>query len=254
MSRSALVTGASRGIGRGIALGLAADGVDLIGVHYRVDSAAALQTAKELESRGADVVLLQADLREDAAGSTRRLAGAFLDAVEERTGARVFDILVNNVGGAEPRSLPDLDEATYRREIDLNLTAPLFLLQALVPHIASQGRVVNISTGFTKVAAPDHLVYAAAKAALNYLTLGLAPVLGERGATINAVLPGVIETERTAAGLLSQEAGRAFAVGLSVFHRVGTVEDVVSLVRYLVSPAAGWTTGQCLDVSGGSRL
>jgi 3-oxoacyl-[acyl-carrier protein] reductase len=253
MTRTALITGASRGIGRAIALGLATDGIALIGLHYHDNTAAAAQTAKGLKAMGADVIPLTADLSTDAASAAPRLASEFLDAVEERTGARRLDVLVNNVGGAQPRAFETVDEATYRRELDLNLTAPLFLLQTLIPYIGAGGRVVNVSTGFTKVAAPDHLVYGAAKSALNYLTLCLAPLLGQRGATINAVIPGVIETDRNA-HWLAISARREAANALSVFNRVGTADDVAALVRFLASPAAGWTTGQCIDVSGGSRL
>lgn len=253
MTRSALITGASRGIGRAIALELAADGVDLIGLHYGQNLNAATVAGKEIAAHGSEPVLLQADLAKDTVNTAHQLANTFLDEVQVRTGRREFDVFVSNAGGGASQALAEIDETSYREVMDLNFTAPLFLLQALTPHIAANGRVVLVSSGDTRVASPSRLVYAAGKSALESLRLALAPMLGERGVTINAVLPGIIDTERNA-GWLGDPSARERAAAMSVFGRIGTAEDVAALVRHLASPSASWTTGELVKVSGGARL
>lgn len=249
----ALVTGSSRGIGRAVAVRLAADGADVIGVHYATDAEAGEETAEQVAAAGAKPVLLQADLAVDAPRTAASLATSFLDEVERLTGERTVDVLVNNAGIGGPQSLGTIDADTYQRVIDVNLTAPIFLIQALAPHIRHGGRVVNVSTGYTRIAAPTHPVYAAAKAALNTLGLALAPTLAANDVTINAVMPGVIDTDMNA-DWLDEAGARDHAAQLSVFGRVGTVDDVAQLVGYLASEGARWTTGQVIDVTGGSAL
>jgi NAD(P)-dependent dehydrogenase (short-subunit alcohol dehydrogenase family) len=243
----ALVTGASRGIGRAIAVGLAEDGAELVGIHYASNRDAAEQTAKLVADAGATPVLIDVPLDQDGVGAARAVAARFL----EHAGA--IDVLVNNAGTNGNQPLGEIDETTYRRVIELNLTAPLFLIQELAPAFRDNGRIVNISTGFTRVAAPTHPVYAATKGAINTLGLALAPTFGPRGITINAVMPGIIDTDMNADWLDDPEA-RAGAAALSVFNRIGTVDDVSALVRHLASDAGRWTTGQVIDATGGSAL
>ncbi|MER7330889.1 MULTISPECIES: SDR family oxidoreductase [unclassified Micromonospora] len=253
MGRSVLVTGSSRGIGRAIAVALADAGAEVVGVHYTRDETAARQTAELVRLAGAAPVLVRAGFDADGAAAAERLATTFLDQVERTVGRREIDVLVNNAGINGAQQLGSIDEETYRRVVEVNLTVPLFLTQALWPHMRDGGRVVNISTGYTRIAAPTHPVYSATKAALNALTLALAPALGARGITVNAVMPGVIDTDINA-DWLHQDDARAAAAGLSVFNRIGTVDDVADVVRFLASEQARWVTGQVVDVTGGSAL
>jgi NAD(P)-dependent dehydrogenase (short-subunit alcohol dehydrogenase family) len=243
----ALVTGGSRGIGRAIAVGLAEDGADLVGIHYASNHTAAEQTAKLVADAGATPVLIEVPLDQDGVGAARTIAARFL----EHAGA--IDVLVNNAGINGNQPLGEIDADTYRRVIEVNLTAPLFLIQELAPAFREGGRIVNISTGYTRVAAPTHPVYAATKAALNNLGLALAPTFGPRGITINAVAPGIVDTDMNADWLV-HDAARAGAAAHSVFNRIGTVDDIAALVRHLASDAGRWTTGQVLDATGGSAL
>ncbi|MGW4501067.1 SDR family NAD(P)-dependent oxidoreductase [Micromonospora sp. NPDC004336] len=252
MGRSVLVTGSSRGIGRAVAVALAEAGAEVVGVHYTRDEAAARQTAELVRRSGAAPVLVRAGFDADGATAAERLATAFLDRVEQAVGRREIDVLVNNAGVAGSQRLGSIDEATYRRTVEINLTVPLFLTQALWPHMRDGGRVVNISTGYTRIAAPTHPVYSATKAALNALTLALAPTLAARGVTVNAVMPGIIDTDMNAGWL--QGDARESAAALSVFNRVGTVDDVADVVRFLASEEARWVTGQVVDATGGSAL
>ena len=240
--KNVLVTGASRGIGRAIAVGLAEDGAEKVGVHYATNHGAAEHTADLVAKAGAKPVLIEAPLDGDGIAAARRIADAW---------DGDLDVLVNNAGINGNQPLGEIDPATYRRVVEVNLTAPLFLIQEFAPRLREGGRVVNISTGYTRVAAPTHPVYAATKAALNNLGLALAPVFGPRGITINAVMPGIVDTDINADWLPDN---RESAAALSVFNRVGTVEDIALVVRHLASDAGRWTTGQVIDATGGSAL
>jgi NAD(P)-dependent dehydrogenase (short-subunit alcohol dehydrogenase family) len=125
--------------------------------------------------------------------------------------------------------------------------------KAVADHIRDNGRIINISTGFTRVAAPTHPAYAASKGALETLTLALAPEFGVRGITVNTVMPGVTETDMNAAWIAIPEA-RAGAEALSVFSRVGQPADVADVIAFVASSEARWTTGQVIDATGGARL
>ncbi|MGO2144562.1 MAG: SDR family NAD(P)-dependent oxidoreductase [Serratia bockelmannii] len=137
--------------------------------------------------------------------------------------------------------------------LSINLASTFFLTQAAAPHIREGGRIINFSSALTRIAAPTRPVYAASKGAINALTLALAAEFGPHNITVNAVAPGVIDTDMNG-GWLNEPEARRQAEELSVFSRVGHADDVASLVAFLVSPDSRWTTGQVIDVSRGSRL
>ena len=230
--RSALVTGASRGIGAAIAEGLAEDGISLIGLHYRENDEAAAETSHRLERHGARVVLLRYDLAVSPEETAGQLASAFLDGVENVTGNRTLDVLVNNAGTAHHGRFEDVDEACLLETMELNVASPMFLIRALMPNLSRGGRVINISTGLSRVAAPYQVPYVAMKAALNSVTLSLAPILGAQDVTINAVMPGYVETDRMQESF-ARPGRRELVSSLSVFNRIGAPDDVAQMVRYL---------------------
>jgi NAD(P)-dependent dehydrogenase (short-subunit alcohol dehydrogenase family) len=251
-NKIALVTGGSRGIGRGIALAFAREGAAFIGVHYGRNAAAAEATVREIEALGAKGVAIKADLGQGKEGADRLWEG-FRAAAIEATGEPGLDILVNNAGIAQAISLTETSESAFDDIMTVNFKAPFFLIQAAADHIRDNGRIINISTGFTRIAAPTHPAYAASKGALETLTLALAPDFGRRGITVNAVMPGVTETDMNAEWLAQPEA-RAGAEAMSALSRIGTPADIADVVAFLASNDARWTTGQMIDATGGARI
>ncbi len=248
----ALITGSSRGIGRAAALAFAKEGAALIGVHYTANADAADTTVRDIEALGVKAVAVEADFRhgKDAADS---LWAQFSEAALTEMGSTALDILVNNAGIAPALPLKQTSEAVFDEVMTINYKAPFFLMQAVADHIRDNGRIINVSTGFTRIAAPTHPAYAGSKGALETLTLALAPEFAGRGITVNAVLPGVTETDMNAEWLASPDA-RAGAEALSVFSRVGRAEDVADVIAFLASNDARWTTGQMIDATGGARI
>ena len=251
-NKVALITGSSRGIGRAAALAFAKEGAAFIGVHYASNADAAQATVREIEALGAKAVAINADLRKGKE-ATDSISEQFKAAAIAATGEPWLDILVNNAGVAPAISLAQTSESAFDEVMTVNLKAPFFLLQALADHIRDNGRIINISTGFTRVAAPTNPAYAASKGALETLTLALAPAFGPRGITVNTVMPGVTDTDMNAAWLAVPEA-RAGAQAMSVFSRVGQPADVADVMAFIASNEARWTTGQVIDATGGARL
>lgn len=248
---TALVTGASRGIGAAIARGLAADGLRLIGLHFGRDRAAAEQVAAEVRAAGAVPVLLQHDLS-GGADAAKELAAAWQAAVAE-AGHHGTDVLVSNAGINAAAPLSALESAEYDRVIAINLTAPLFLIRELAPHFNENARVIGISTAFTRITSPAHVAYTASKAGLEGALRTIAPELGTRGITVNTIAPGPIDTEINSDWINAPGAREAVAAEAAL-GRIGQPEDVADVVRFLASDAGRFVTGQRLEASGGARL
>lgn len=251
-SKAALITGSSRGIGRAAALAFAKEGAALIGVHYANNADAAHATLREIEALGSKAIAIKADLSRGKE-ATDSIWEQFRTAAVAITGEPRLDILVNNAGIAPAISLAQTSESAFNEVLAVNFKAPFFLIQAVAEHIRDNGRIINVSTGFTRVAAPTHPAYAASKGAIETLTLALAPEFGPRGITVNTVMPGVTETDMNAAWIKLPEA-RAGAEAMSVFSRVGQPADVADVIAFLASNEARWITGQVIDATGGTRL
>ena len=248
----ALITGSSRGIGRAAAIGFAREGASFIGVHYGSDSDAALSAVRDIEALGSKAVAIHADLRQgkQAAESIWEKFGA---AVTAATGEARLDILVNNAGIAPAIALEDTDEEAFDDLMAINFKAPFFLIQAAADHIRDNGRIINVSTGFNRIAAPTHPLYAASKGALETLTLALAPVFGPRGITVNTVMPGVTATDMNLGWLANPEA-RAAIEANAALGRVGQPEDVADMILLVAFHEARWATGQVFDATGGFKI
>lgn len=248
---TALITGASRGIGAATAAALTSSGIQLVGVHYGRDRTAAENTATRLRSLGATPVLIQADLA-DGEPAAAAIAKAWKQALAEH-GYSGTDVFVSNAGINGAQSLAELDPETYARVQAVNLTAPLFLLHHLADSLNDGGRVVAVSTGYTTMAAPTHLAYTASKAGLEGALRAVTPELAQRGITVNCVAPGVIDTDLNA-DWINQDGAREGAGRMSAFGRIGTPEDVADVIAFLSSDRSRWITGQTIDTTGGSIL
>ena len=240
-SKTALVTGASKGVGKGIALELARRGCD-VAVNYHSDRAGAEATAAEIEGMGRKSFAVQADV-----GSAADVARLF-DEVLARFPR--LDILVNNAGTQVWKGLLDLTEAEWDRVIDTNLKGCFLCTQRAGRHMkeAGGGRIVNIGSGCNKAAFPNLVSYTASKGGIEMFTKVSALELGRYGITVNCVAPGAIEIERTK--LETGDYAGTWA-SLTPLKRVGQPLDVARAVAFLASEESGFVTAQTLWVDGG---
>jgi len=238
--RAAIVTGASRGIGRATAELLGSHGIR-VAVNYRKDAAGAEATVRAIESRGGAAVAVPADVTRPA-----EIARLF-DAAEARFGR--VDILVNNAGLLLNREIAAITEEDYARVFDANVKSVFFAMKEAAARLADNGCVVNLSSTTTRTIFPGYGLYAAAKAAVEQATKIFAKEMGRRGITVNAVLPGPTRTQLMLAGKTEADLERLAAA--SAFNRLGEPEDIARVILFLVSPEARWVSAQCLGVNGG---
>ncbi|MEU0613372.1 MULTISPECIES: SDR family NAD(P)-dependent oxidoreductase [Streptomyces] len=249
--RTALVTGGSRGIGRAIAERLAADGAT-VAVHYGRNAAAADEVVEGIRAKGGTAFTVHAELGVE--GDVATLWESFDRQVRQHATSTGLDILVNNAG-VTPRG--EIDETTaeaFEEAVAVNMRAPFFLTQQGLKRLRDGGRIVNVSSGATRIALTDIIAYAMTKGAIDAFSLTLAKALGPRGITVNSVAPGIIDTDINASWLRGNEAAERSAAELSALGRVGRPEDVADVVAFLASDDARWVTGQVLDATGGSQL
>ncbi|MFE7561524.1 SDR family oxidoreductase [Kitasatospora sp. NPDC057500] len=244
--KTALVTGASRGIGRAIAARLAADGAAVV-VHYGTDGAGAASTVEAIERAGGSAVAVRAELGTDDDVDTL-FAG-----VEAVLAGRPLDILVNNAAAPPAGPLGVTTRAEFDHLFAVNVRAPYFSIQRALPLLPDGGRVITISSVATRMANPAQTSFAMTKGAVETMTLTLANDLGTRGITVNAVAPGATRTPANApvfeAPGLTGTITRSTALG-----RLGAPEDIADIVAFLASDAARWITGQVVDATGGLFL
>ena len=243
-TRVALVTGASRGIGRAIAVELARAGF-AVGVNYvhRLDQAE--ETVAAITAGGGEASTLQADVADSQA------VEAMFATLDRRFGR--LDALVNNAGvGTRIESLTDIDDATWRRTLAVNLDGAFYCIRAAVPRLqaAGGGRIVNISSGAAKTGGMIGAHYAASKAGLLALTAKAARELAREGIAVTAVLPSVIETEMLDALAGSPEARERLRAQFPI-GRFGRPEEVAQVVRFLIAEAPSYLTGEFVSLRGG---
>ncbi|MEC3974258.1 SDR family NAD(P)-dependent oxidoreductase [Amycolatopsis sp. H20-H5] len=240
MTRTALVTGASRGIGRAVVDRLLADGVRVCGL-YRTEGDAARLLAKELDSASPKGLTLRCDV-----SSEEQVGQAVARCAEEFGG---IDILINNAGVATFAMLDNLDLAQWESTFATNVTGPYLVTRAALPHLRPGSSVVTVTSGLGITGAPGKTHYAASKAALIGFTKALSREVGRRGVRVNAVAPGIIETEMSAAGLNPEL--RARYEGQCALGRIGQPPELAEVVAFLADPRSSYVNGQTLMVDGG---
>jgi 3-oxoacyl-[acyl-carrier protein] reductase len=237
--KRALVTGGSRGIGRGIVLALAEHGASVAAVYNR-ESEAVTSLASELERFGNNSHVVQADVSDEAAIS-RLISG-----VRERFGQ--IDILINNAGVVSHRTLDQLDLAEWRRVIDTNLTGLFLVTQGAVPSIPAGGSVINVTSAVALVGMVGRTHYTASKAGIIGFTRSLSKELGPKGIRENGIAPGIIETDQVS-GLTPEQ--RTRYENLASLRRLGNAEDIAGVALFLASDLSRFVTGQTITVDGG---
>ncbi|ALS02379.1 short-chain dehydrogenase [Enterococcus silesiacus] len=249
-NKIALVTGASRGIGRSIARRLAKEGAFVI-VHYARKEDEAKAVVQQIKQEGGEACLIGADF------STLAGIQTFYETLDrtlyKNKNTQKIDILVNNAGIGQVVGLEESTESSFDEVMQLNVKAPFFVTQEALPRLNNKGRIINISSFVTRVASPDVFTYSMSKGAIDTFTLLLAKQLGSRAITVNAIQPGIINTEMNADTLKNPE-GQKYVSSLSIFNRLGEPEDIADITAFLASDDSRWVTGQLIDASGGTHL
>jgi NAD(P)-dependent dehydrogenase (short-subunit alcohol dehydrogenase family) len=248
--KTALVTGGASGIGRGIAERLARAGA-MVALVYATKTETAQAVVKAIEAAGGQAFAIKAQLGTPEAAQSM---ATMLDAeLTNRTGGATLDILVNNIGGSRFGTVETATAEDFDWVMNNNVRAPFFVTQALIPRLNDGGRIINISSAGTRIAAPEFIAYCMAKAALEMFTVVVAKHLGPRQITVNSVAPGYVDTPAVAHRLADPQAAKAIA-DATIFRRIGKPDDIADFVHALASPAGRWITAQKIEVSGGLRF
>ncbi|MCO6055730.1 SDR family oxidoreductase [Pseudomonas sp. MOB-449] len=247
----ALITGASRGLGKSMAQHLAAQGIDIIGTyHSKLDDAESL--SREIMDLGGHAAMLQLDVSKSA--TFEAFTATLGRLLKNEFGRDNFDFLVNNAGIGIHASFAETTEEQFDQLVNVQLKGPFFLTQKLLPLIADGGRILNISTGLARFALPGYAAYAAMKGGIEVLTRYQAKELGARGITVNVLAPGAIETDFGGGVVRDNAQVNAFIASNTALGRVGLPEDIGAAVAMLLSDAGRWINGQRVEASGGMFL
>ncbi|NIK71958.1 SDR family oxidoreductase [Paenibacillus sp. BK720] len=251
MTNISIVTGGSRGLGRNTAISIARHGGDVI-LTYRSQAEEANSVVAEIEALGRKAVSLQLDV-----GSTSSFA-AFAETVrstlQSTWNRTTFDHLVNNAGHGEMTNFTETTEAQFDGLFNVHVKGVFFLTQALLPLLADGGRIVNFSSGLTRVSYPGFSAYSAAKGAVEILTIYMAKELGHRGITANTIAPGAIETDFLGGAVRDTPAYKDAFAAMVALGRVGVPDDIGPAVAGLLGSDNRWVNAQRIEVSGGQNI
>lgn len=247
----ALITGASRGLGRATALHLARAGTDIV-LTYQSSQAAAEATVAEITALGRKATALPLDT--GVVADFPDFVARFRAALSEGWGRTTVDFLVNNAGIGLHAPFAETREEDFDRLMNIHLKGVFFLTQALLPLIVDGGRIVNVSSGLTRFSLPGYAAYAAMKGAVEVLTRYQAKELGSRGIAVNTLAPGAIETDFGGGLVRDTPAINQAIAAQTALGRVGLPDDIGGAIASLLGAGTGWVTGQRIEVSGGMFL
>lgn len=251
MSKITLITGASRGLGRNTALSIAKRGGDVI-LTYQSRSAEAEAVVAEIKAMGRKAVAFQLDSGNVAA--FKPFAEQLRKTLRETWSRETFDHLVNNAGHGDYALIADTTEAQFDGLMNVHFKGVYFLTQTLLPLIADGGRIVNLSSGLTRISYPGYGAYAAMKGAVEILSVYLAKELGARGIAVNTVAPGAIETDFGGGAVRDNpEINKVFA-DMTALGRAGVPDDIGPMIANLLSEDNRWINAQRIEVSGGQVI
>jgi 3-oxoacyl-[acyl-carrier protein] reductase len=244
-NRVAVVTGASKGIGAGIAKGLAAEGASVV-VNYSSSKEGADKVVADIKSKGGKAIAVQGDVAKSK--DVQRIFA------ETKKAFGRLDVLVNNAGIYEFTPLDQVTEAQFHRQFGTNVLGLILATQEAVRHFSAEGgTVINVSSAVTSITPPNSSVYTGTKGAVDAITRTLAKELGPRKIRVNSINPGIVETEGThTAGFIGSEFQKG-AESQTPLGRIGQTDDITPVAVFLASDDSGWMTGETLLASGGLR-
>lgn len=247
----ALVTGASRGLGKNSALHIARGGADVI-LTYRSEAAQAQAVVHEIEAMGRRAVALPLDVSDS--GSFAAFAEQVRHALATHWQRQDFNFLVNNAGVGAHASFMETTEAQFDAMVNIHLKGVFFLTQKLLPMMADGGRIVNVSSGLARFALPGYAAYGSMKGAIEVLTRYMAKQLGPRGIAVNVVAPGAIATDFGGGAVRDNAQLNAFVASQTALGRVGEPDDIGGVIASLLTPGNRWVNAQRIEASGGMFL
>jgi len=246
-----LVTGGSRGLGKNAALSMATKGIDVI-ITYQSQKEAADSVVAEITAMGRKAIALQLDLGKVSTFAT--FTNQIKEALQKQWQRDTFDYLINNAGHGDYALIEHTTEAQFDGLINVHFKGVYFLTQSLLKIIADGGRIVNFSSGLTRMSFSGYAAYAAAKGAVEVLSVYMAKELGSRGIAVNTVAPGAIETDFGGGAVRDNPDINKIFAEMTALARVGVPDDIGPMVASLLSEDNRWINAQRIEVSGGQAI
>ncbi|SEM63441.1 SDR family NAD(P)-dependent oxidoreductase [Paenibacillus sp. OV219] len=250
-TKIALVTGGSRGLGRNTALALAGKGIGVV-ITYHTQQAAADEVVREIEQAGGTAAAIQLDA--SVVSSFDGFAASLSDVLNSNWDRDSFDYLVNNAGIGKNVPFPSMTEEVFDSLMNIHFKGVYFLTQKLLPLLADNGGIVNVSTGLARFAMEGYSAYASMKGAIEVLTRYLAKELGKRGIRVNVVAPGAIETDFGGGTLRENPQVKAHIASITALGRAGVPDDIGGVIASLCTEDMRWVNAQRIEASGGMLL